>query len=63
MALDAAEDESLAPLIARGRQWLIAQQLDDGSWLATTRPPGGESYAQSISTTAWCLQALLATKP
>jgi hypothetical protein len=51
--------ESLAPLIAAGRAYLIAQQQADGSWPPTTRPPGADSYAQQSSTTAWALQALL----
>ena len=46
--------------IRRGRQYLVGQQLPDGSWTETTRPSGGESYAQRISTTAWALLALLA---
>jgi hypothetical protein len=45
----------------RGRQYLIEQQDPDGSWAETTRPSGGESYAQRISTTAWALLALLAS--
>ncbi len=54
---DAAES------IKRGRAFLLAQQNDDGSWPATTRPSGGDSYAQMMSTTAWALQALLETQP
>lgn len=46
-------------LISRGRAWLIAEQLPDGSWPETTRPAGGVSYAQRMSTTAWAAQALL----
>lgn len=45
-----------------GRQYLLASQLDDGSWTETTRPTGGESYAQRISTTAWALLALLSSR-
>jgi hypothetical protein len=48
--------------IQRGREFLLASQLKDGSWQETTRPPGGESYAQRLSTTGWVLQALLATR-
>ena len=48
--------------IARGRRWLIGQQEEDGSWPATTRPSGGRSYAQKVSTTAWALMALLASR-
>ena len=46
-------------LIARGRSFLIAQQQPDGSWIETTRPRGGESYARRISTTGWAALALL----
>jgi hypothetical protein len=63
LALTALDDESLQPLVERGRTWLIQQQFASGGWPATTRPAGGDSYAQSISTTAWCLQALLVTQP
>lgn len=49
------------PLIERGRRYLVASQSDDGSWPATTRPSGGESYAQTLSTTGWATLALLAT--
>jgi hypothetical protein len=48
--------------IQRGRSFLAAQQNPDGSWPATTRPPGGESYAQTLSTTGWATIALLATR-
>jgi hypothetical protein len=47
--------------LARGRRFLIRSQTTDGGWPETTRPPGGQSYAQHTSTTAWSLQALLAT--
>jgi Prenyltransferase and squalene oxidase repeat len=49
-------------MIERGRSFLVAQQNPDGSWPATTRPAGGESYAQSLSTTGWATLALLETK-
>ncbi len=48
--------------IARGRAFLVEQQSDDGSWPETTRPPGGTSYAQRLSTTGWATLALLATR-
>lgn len=48
--------------VRTARQYLTSSQLDDGSWLETTRPAGGESYAQLISTTAWALRALLASE-
>jgi hypothetical protein len=50
-------------LLSRGREFLIAQQQADGSWIETTRPSGGESYAQRISTCGWAAMALLATRP
>jgi hypothetical protein len=48
--------------VLRGRSFLAAQQNSDGSWPATTRPPGGDSYAQRLSTTGWATLALLATR-
>jgi hypothetical protein len=50
-------------MIRRGRTYLAAQQSPDGSWPATTRPSGGNSYAQRISTTGWVTLALMATRP
>ncbi len=49
-------------LISRGRGFLIARQQPDGSWIETTRPPGAESYAQRVSTSAWATLALIATR-
>jgi squalene cyclase len=46
--------------VARGRAFLIARQRPDGGWPETTRPPGAQSYAQHISTSAWATLALLA---
>jgi len=48
-------------LIRSGRAFLLAGQLDDGGWVETTRPPGGISYAQRLSTTGWVTEALLRT--
>jgi hypothetical protein len=48
--------------IRRGRQFLAGAQLPDGSWPATTRPSGGTSYAQQMSTTGWATLALLRTR-
>jgi hypothetical protein len=45
----------------RGRAFLLRAQLPSGGWLETTRPSGGQSYAQHISTSAWATLALLAT--
>lgn len=47
--------------VTKGRAYLHRTQLSDGGWPGTTRPPGGESYAQHISTSAWALEALLRT--
>jgi hypothetical protein len=44
-----------------GRRFLIRAQLPSGGWVETTRPSGGVSYAQHISTTGWATLALLAT--
>lgn len=49
-------------LIRRGRSFLVTEQNPDGSWPETTRPPGGESYAQRLSTTGWATLALLETR-
>ncbi len=61
----AAQPKSFASskLLDAGRGYLIAAQLKDGSWPATTRPHGADSYAQQMSTTAWATLALLATRP
>jgi hypothetical protein len=52
----------ISEMIAMGRQFLAAMQNPDGSWPETTRPAGGASYAQRISTTAWVVQSLLLTR-
>lgn len=52
----------LDAIVAAGRSFLVRSQLESGGWRETTRPPGGESYAQHISTTAWATLALLATE-
>jgi hypothetical protein len=44
--------------IAAGRAYLLSSQFEEGGWPETTRPAGEQSYAQHISTTAWCLMAL-----
>lgn len=46
---------------SRGRAFLVSLQEADGGWPETTRPAGGSSYAQRISTTGWATLALLAT--
>jgi len=63
LALVRVKDQPVArSLIDRGRAFLVASQLPDGSWPETTRPPGAESYAQRISTTGWVTLALLETR-
>jgi hypothetical protein len=57
------DQEGLAEMLRRGRAFLVAAQNEDGSWTETTRPAGGDSYAQRVSTTGWATQALLATRP
>lgn len=47
------------PAADRGRAYLLRTQLPDGGWPETTRPSGGQSYAQHISTSAWAAIALL----
>jgi len=56
LALRAAKEDALA---ARGRDFLLRMQQSDGAWPETTRPSGGISYAEHISTTAWALEALV----
>ena len=41
-----------------GRSFLANTQEPSGGWTETTRPAGGTSYAQHISTSAWALSAL-----
>lgn len=53
--------EGVEEAIRRGREFLTREQNADGSWPATTRPRGGESYAQQVSTTGWATLALLKT--
>jgi squalene cyclase len=63
LALVPLNDEAaVRRMIQRGRAYLLATQLPDGSWPETTRPGGAESYAQRISTTGWATMALLATR-
>ncbi len=48
-----------AGVVPRAVAWIEKQQLENGGWPATTRPSGGVSYAQHISTTGWAVLALL----
>jgi hypothetical protein len=50
-----------APALERGRAFLVKLQDTDGAWPETTRPSGGTSYAQRISTAGWVTHALLIT--
>ena len=55
------KEAGVGELIRRGRTFLVSQQQADGSWIETTRPSGGDSYAQRVSTTGWATLALLMT--
>ena len=57
------EEVDCRTLLRRGRDYLLSAQRPDGSWPETTRPAGGESYAQRLSTAGWATRALLATAP
>ncbi len=59
LALHADSAEGHAKMIDGGRNFLLQTQLSNGSWPETTRPANRESYAHRISTTAWCLQAIV----
>jgi hypothetical protein len=59
---EVSKESGVNDLIRRGRVFLISQQQPDGSWVETTRPSGGESYAQRLSTTGWATLALLMTR-
>lgn len=58
---EVSKEAAVDDLIRRGRVFLVSQQQPDGSWTETTRPSGGESYAQRLSTTGWATLALLMT--
>ncbi|MBL8792749.1 MAG: hypothetical protein JNM56_02465 [Planctomycetia bacterium] len=58
----APPDSDTAGMLRRGRAWLVREQKADGSWPETTRPTGGDSYAQRLSTTGWAMLALLSTR-
>jgi hypothetical protein len=61
LALQRVDSPEHVGWIADGRLFLIRFQNADGSWPETTRPTGGVSYAQRVSTTAWATLALMAT--
>ncbi len=57
-------DTALALLALKGdnpkaRAYLLEAQFEPGGWPGTTRPAGGDSYAQHISSTAWVVMALM----
>jgi len=54
-------EPGVSHMIRLGRRFLIREQRDNGSWPATTRPSGVDSYAQMMSTTGWATLALLET--
>lgn len=62
LALMQLSDEESLQRARKGREYLLGQQWEDGSWTETTRPGGRESYAQRISTVAWVTIALLASE-
>jgi hypothetical protein len=63
LALAEFRNEASVPaMVRRSREFLRVTQLPDGSWPATPRPSGGQSYAQQVSTTGWATLALLATR-
>ena len=59
---EVSQEAGVEVMIRRGRVFLESQQQPDGSWTETTRPAGGESYAQRLSTTGWATLALLVTR-
>ena len=61
VALIALQNLKQPEAVGRGRAFLIAHQEKSGGWPETTRPPGAQSYAEHISTTAWATIALILT--
>lgn len=57
-----ANSAELRDRLARARHYLIDRQDTGGGWPETTRPAGGESYAQRLSTTGWATLALIETR-
>lgn len=56
-------DPEADQLLKRGRSFLKRNQEVNGSWPPTTRPSGGASYAQRMSTTGWAMLAWLESDP
>ncbi len=46
-------------MLQRGTEFLVQRQFPEGGWPGSTRPPGADSYAQHVSTTAAAVMALL----
>jgi hypothetical protein len=59
MAVTAAHGPPRA--VERGREFLTRTQDSSGAWPETTRPGGGVSYAERISTAGWVTYALILT--
>ena len=59
LAILALARAGLPAAVERGRDFLVRSQLESGGWPETTRPSGGRSYAQHVSTTAWATLALI----
>lgn len=59
---DYCDQRDCAAAVDRGVEYLLGAQLAEGGWPETTRPSGGQSYAQHIATTAWALHGLLAVE-
>ena len=62
LALTSLPESRYQEPIEQGRAYLVKTQLPAGGWPETTRPPGAQSYAQHISTSAWATLALLPGK-
>ena len=61
LALSSANGPSR--VVERARAFLIHLQDSEGAWPETTRPAGGISYAERLSTAGWVTYALLMTAP
>ena len=62
LALASVDRAEVRPAIERGRAYLVGTQLEAGGWPETTRPAGGQSYAQHISTSGWATLALMISR-
>jgi hypothetical protein len=57
------EQDEYRRMLQGGRRYLVKLQTEEGHWPETTRPAGGTSYAQRLSTTGWVTYALLLLGP